>query len=536
MRATSLNLVRSAIRCARPKAVSCRNAPVGVRWSSTIGTGEKQWSTPLAKALAGAITTTGPVSVASYMRQCLTSPDGGYYTRQSDGHDQFGAKGDFITSPEISQVFGELVGIWLYTEWLAQGKKDQVQIIEVGPGRGTLMDDVLRTISSFKPFAQSISAIYLIEASPHLRKQQAKLLTSTDTFSTSDLGESASSKHIPNCSITWCEDIRFVPKEETSTPFILAHEFFDALPIHIFQITASSKIPASATILTPTGPITPKTGPQVPKNQWHELVVAPITSSTPTTTTTTIEKDGDGAASTSKDPPPDFHLTVSKTPTPHSLYLPQTSQRYKALEKIPEAIIEISPESLSYISDFAVRIGGSKPPSLSTSKPSAQTSSQTYTPTSSTTTPTYRKSHPSGAALILDYGPSSTIPANTLRGIRSHRPCSPFILPGHVDLSADVDFLGLAESALKASPGVEVHGPVEQAFFLGTMGIKERAERLLKGTKDEEVRRRLEGAWKRLVDRGPTGMGRIYKAMAIVPFREGEEVRRPVGFGGHVVG
>lgn len=79
------------------------------------------------------------------MQQCLTSPDGGYYTSHTQGKDQFGQKGDFITSPEISQIFGELLGIWLVTEWMAQGKISKgVEIIEVGPGRGTLMDDMLR--------------------------------------------------------------------------------------------------------------------------------------------------------------------------------------------------------------------------------------------------------------------------------------------------------------------------------------------------------------------------------------------------------
>ena len=82
------------------------------------------------------------------MRQCLISSDGGYYTSRFDGGDQFGQRGDFITSPEISQVFGELLGIWLVTEWMAQGKVSAgVEIIELGPGRGTLMDDLLRVCS-----------------------------------------------------------------------------------------------------------------------------------------------------------------------------------------------------------------------------------------------------------------------------------------------------------------------------------------------------------------------------------------------------
>jgi SAM-dependent MidA family methyltransferase len=142
------------------------------------------------------------------------------------------------------------------------------------------------------------------------------------------------------------------------------------------------------------------------------------------------------------------------------------------------------------------------------------------------------KRKPSGAALIIDYGPASTVPVNSLRGIQRHNIVSPFSSPGEVDVSADVDFTALAEAAINASPGVEVYGPTEQGPFLLSLGIAERAAQLLQNAKDQSQRKTIETGWKRLVERNGGGMGKIYKAMAIVPESGGK--RRPVGFGGSI--
>ncbi|KAK0748859.1 putative S-adenosyl-L-methionine-dependent methyltransferase-domain-containing protein [Apiosordaria backusii] len=467
---------------------------------------DRKWSTPLAKQLAAAIELTGPIPLASFMRMCLTSDIGGYYTGAIEkDRDQFGLKGDFVTSPEISQVFGELIGVWFLTEWLAQGRQNKgVELIEVGPGRGTLMDDVLRTIQSFPAMANSIDAIYMVEASPELRMAQKNLLCGEDAPMTeSKVGYHSVCKYnaLP---IVWTETIKSIPIASEKMPFIVAHEFFDALPIHAFELVSvpasKSEPPSEADKSSPSS----KTS--TPTLQWREMMVSP------TPPGSTHESLNTPATQSRETPPPDFQLTRATSSTRHSLYLPDSSPRFRALKSTvgAGALLEVCPDASLYASDFAARIGGS---------------------------PQHPKSKPSGAALILDYGPSDgTIPTNSLRGIRKHRRVSPFSEPGLTDLSVDVDFAGIAESATRASEGVEVHGPIAQGDFLELMGIKERAGVLAKRAsqqKGEEAGKAVEKAWKRLIDRGPGGMGKVYQALAILPENDGK--RRPVGFGGDVV-
>ncbi|KAL0265371.1 hypothetical protein SLS55_001337 [Diplodia seriata] len=404
---------------------------------------------------------------------------------------------------------------------------------------------MLRAIRNFKSMSSAIETVYLIEASPTLRAAQHKLLCADAPLRETDIGHESTSKY-SNLKIIWSEDIRLVPKDVTKTPFIVAHEFFDALPIHIFESVAPPPPASSSSTPDPgTVPAADLTNPasiaaavaaaqkapkQQPKtNQWHELLVSPVP---PGSTHASLNTPSSLRAAT---PVPDFQLTRSKAPTPHSTYLPHTSARYAALLRTPGSVIEISPESLSYVADFAQRIGGAP---LLASSPQKKAFGSVAEGEEAEEVERSTKPSPSGAALVLDYGPRDTVPTNSLRGIRKHQPVSPFALPGMVDVSADVDFTALAHAAIGASPRVEVHGPVEQAAFLEQMGLRERAGVLVRKAKAGEdgdgFKERVEKAAGRLVDRGPGGMGRLYKALAIVPHDPEKPGRRPVGFGGDV--
>ena len=160
--------------------------------------------TKLANLIARRIAVQGPISIADYMAECLLHPDHGYYTNR----DPLGADGDFTTAPEISQMFGELIGLSLAQAWLDQGAPADVALVELGPGRGTLMADALRATATVPGFHAALR-VHFIEASPVLRAAQARA--------------------VPNA--VWHDDLGSLPDVPV---FVIANEFFDALPIKQF--------------------------------------------------------------------------------------------------------------------------------------------------------------------------------------------------------------------------------------------------------------------------------------------------------------
>ncbi|KAF8931199.1 NADH dehydrogenase [ubiquinone] complex I, assembly factor 7 [Podila verticillata] len=174
------------------------------------------------------------MSVSHFMRQVLVNPLSGYYMKG----DVFGTQGDFITSPEISQMFGELLGIWFLIQWQNIGKPSRVQLVELGPGRGTLMMDMLRAASRFKEFRKAISGVHLVEASPGLRKLQRQTLCGIPIAEEQIGGGSregiTSAQRPDGLEISWHDVFDDLPGE---CSLVIAHEFFDALPIYKFEKT-----------------------------------------------------------------------------------------------------------------------------------------------------------------------------------------------------------------------------------------------------------------------------------------------------------
>ena len=461
----------------------------------------------------------GPVTVAEYMQEVLTHPEFGYYMHR----DVFGQRGDFITSPEVSQVFGELMGAWAVWQWTQLGKPKNARLVELGPGRGTLMADLLRATAVFEAFAQSVS-VHMVEVSPALREMQRKSLrcaakneknekkTPRGTGDASgpnavptgfaslrvpknplNSGSSGSSRAsaatagahgstpeelglepidegvsgFGGVPVAWHETLDGVPDGPT---ILIAHEFFDAMPVHQFTRT---------------------------ERGWCERLVA-TRGSVARTQSESDEKDEDASGEDA------LEMVLSPGLTPAgALMIP------RRLEGMPEDVkgglrqLEISPRTLAIWERVAARV----------------------------------ERH-GGAALAVDYGEEGPI-GDSLQAIKDHAFVPVLRDPGSADLSVYVDFGAMrqvierraegepssGESESQPGKGVRCYGPVTQRDLLFRLGIQERLQTLVGECETEEQAERVYEACARLVGgdelrddsagAGP-GMGFRYKALAIV--------------------
>ncbi|EFO20574.1 hypothetical protein LOAG_07918 [Loa loa] len=187
----------------------------------------KQYSDQLLHFIKQKINLNGPMSVADYMRLTASSPIGGYYSHH--GSKIFGEKGDFITAPELTQIFGELVGIWCYYELSYTGHSGEWQLVENGPGTGQLMYDITRTLIQLKATEGSI---HLVETSDALLSQQESLLCEhTSQF--------VDGEPYVRCNVTkngfpvyWYRSVDDIPAKFS---VFISNEFLDALPVNQFK-------------------------------------------------------------------------------------------------------------------------------------------------------------------------------------------------------------------------------------------------------------------------------------------------------------
>jgi SAM-dependent MidA family methyltransferase len=291
-------------------------------------------------------------------------------------HDPFA---DFTTSPEITQVFGEILGLWAAVTWRLLGSPAPVVLAEAGPGRGTLMRDALRAIAAVAPDFRAALSVHLVETSARLRAAQAALLPDA----------------------VWHDGIDTLPPGPL---LLLANEFLDALPIRQFVRRAGG---------------------------WHERFVV---------------------AGGFAEQPADLDASAAEG-----------------------AVLERCEAAQAIAADLGARFAA---------RP--------------------------GAALFLDYGPAESQPGDSLQALRQGRPADPLADPGQADLTAHVDFAGLAAAAAHA--GAAVHGPLAQGLFLARLGLFQRTGRLAQTQEPARAAALIEAA-RRLAE--PDRMGRLFKALAL---------------------
>ncbi len=338
----------------------------------------------------------GPMSLETYMTLALAHPVHGYYATKMP----LGKSGDFITAPEISQMFGELIGLWCVAVWRAMDEPRPLLLVELGPGRGSLMADVLRAARIAPDFLGAIE-LNLVETSEVLQQSQRGALKDS------------------RVAARWHKTAEELP---SGPAIIVANEFFDCLPVRHFVRG---------------------------KDGWHERLVG---------------LDGEGRLCLGLAPDADPGLAAPGE---------------------PGQVVEVGHAAARLMALLAARIAAQ-----------------------------------GGALLVIDYGYNTPGRGETLQAVKRHRFADPLRDPGEADLTAHVDFCGLARAALAA--GAEVHGPVPQGEWLARLGIHERAAALRRHA-GERLHEAIDLGLLRLAGgrhgSGATDMARLFKVLAVTaPF------------------
>mmetsp|Transcript_18275 Transcript_18275/g.30276 ORF Transcript_18275/g.30276 Transcript_18275/m.30276 type:complete len:575 (-) Transcript_18275:37-1761(-) len=472
--------------------------------------------TPLLDEINTHVATRGPLSVAEYMQMCLGHPDFGYYQQR----EIFGRRGDFVTSPELTQMFGELLGIWMLTTWSQCGKPNPMHIVELGPGRGTLMFDLLRTTKAFPSFLEGAS-VHLVENSLQMREIQRQRLeveidlseersTSEEDDNKNEVmaGEKVSGVTKEGLRVTWHWGLDSLPQD--APLFCIAHEFFDALPVQQFQHT---------------------------ERGWCEVLVD-----------TNVDDDNDDGDGEHNNHHLKFVLAPSPGPSSSAFLGRDAASRRKLFESIPseyrteekEAAQQLEQQDRDGSMKSSMKRGHAQQPS-SVSFPTVLTSSSS---SSSDTLRTHdgvvlepddgipigarlevgpyrditmemlakKIGNQGGACLVVDYGEDFP-QQGTLQGVKEHKFAHVLETPGEVDLSAHVNFSSLRSAAQRASPdNLQVFPIVPQGAFLINMNIEARMSALCEHATEEE-KENIERTVMRLVSEDE--MGLLFKVMAI---------------------
>jgi NADH dehydrogenase [ubiquinone] 1 alpha subcomplex assembly factor 7 len=478
-------------------------------------------ATPLWQEMAAWIGVAGrPISVADYMRQCLTHPAYGYYTNAESraastsraGEDDFdqndwdNAKeasqtessdlvigGDFVTAPEMSQIFGECLGIFFMTLWqLASPRPATWQWLEGGPGKGSLMVDLIRFTYSVDKirdtFGQGCRAIHWIEQSPKLRQVQRESLQrdvghlvdfvfpQDATEATAHLAAFEDTDKV-QLSVHWHDSLAAFQlwqkgNDSYHATFGICQEFLDALPVYAFEKTEEG---------------------------WRERLVDiamrdDIDLGDDTTSNANVVPNASSAL-----------LKDQKRPRLRLVTAPEVTPAAKTLLRVdPETglmpgedppapigtVLEVNPEGILLAQEFA-RIVDKQ----------------------------------GGGALVIDYGQEGS--HDSIRAFARHEQVHFLSRPGQVDVTADVDFAALRNSVNSLGLETQAFGPVGQGDFLMAMGAQDRAIHLIENENtSEEEAENVYQALVRLCD--PAEMGERFKVMAIAHKKDG--IFQPPGF------